>query len=252
MRTMDASRVKSGVRRAAGRLGLEPHLDRAYERVHPLARRSRTDMEHLRMLLAFTLAPDANCIDIGAHSGVVTRDMVRLAPRGRHFAYEALPALAAQLKRELPEVEVRHAAVSNEQGETTFEHVVSNPEFSGMRRRDYPGEQTFEQLTVPMVTLDSDLPEGYAPSFVKVDVEGAERLVFEGGMETLSRHRPIVCFEHGVGAPEHYDTDSGDVFDLVADGMGLRIYDVDGNGPYTRTQFEDVFTEPMWNFVARP
>jgi FkbM family methyltransferase len=238
-------------RRAARHLGFEGTLDRAYALVNPLARRERRDLEHLRLLLAFSLSPDSNCIDIGAHEGVVTRELVRLCPDGRHIAYEPLPDCCANLRREFPEVDVRQAAVSNEGGEVSFQFVASNPQLSGIRRRDYPHGETVQAIKVRTVTLDADLPEGYVPDFIKIDVEGAERLVIEGAMNTLAWHRPIVFFEHGAGASEHYGTRPLDLYDLLVAELGMRIFDADGNGPYTQKGFDQVFTRPVWNFVAR-
>ena len=92
------------------------------------ARRNRIDNEHQRLLLAFSLAADANCVDIGAHRGAVLRDMVRCAPEGSHIAFEPLPDKAAELRSAFPEVDVREAAVCDENGTASFVHVVSNPE----------------------------------------------------------------------------------------------------------------------------
>ena len=55
---------------------------------------------------------------------------------------------------------------------------------------------------------------------------------------------------HGAGASEHYGTRPADIHRLLAGEVGMRIFDADGNGPYSEAQFEQVFTEPMWNFVA--
>jgi hypothetical protein len=30
----------------------------------------------------------------------------------------------------------------------------------------------------------------------------------------------------------------------------MRIFDLDGDGPYSRGRFEATFTEPIWNFLA--
>ena len=243
-------RVTAGVRRAATRVGLERPLMRAYEWRYPAARRDRVDNERLRQLLAFTLAPDSNCIDVGCHKGEVLREMVRLAPQGRHIAYEPVPASFGALAAKFPDVDLRQAALSNVAGESTFTYVVDEPSFSGLRRRDYAGERQLEELTVRTERLDDALPDGYVPRFMKVDVEGAEQLVFEGALETLRRHRPTVFFEHGQGASDYYGTRPVDVYRLLVEEAGLRIFDADGAGPYSEADFEAVFTAPMWNFVA--
>jgi Methyltransferase FkbM domain len=88
------------------------------------------------------------------------------------------------------------------------------------------------------------------PAFIKVDVEGAELQVFRGAADTLARHKPTVFFEHGEGAADRYGTSSAQIHDLLVGEAGLRIFDERGHGPYSRDQFEAVFTEPVWNFVA--
>jgi FkbM family methyltransferase len=248
---MPTRQWRSALRRASRQVGLEAKLDRAYAFVSPLARRDRRDLEHLRLLLAFSLSPDSNCIDVGAHEGIVTRELVRICPLGQHIAYEPLPECCTHLRREFPEVDVRQAALSNERGEVSFQFVASNPQLSGLRMRDYPRGETVQAIKVRTETLDADLPPEYVPHFIKIDVEGAERLVIEGAMNILARHRPIIFFEHGAGASEHYGTRSVDLYDLLVDKLGMRIFDVDGNGPYTQKGFERVFTAPIWNFVAR-
>jgi FkbM family methyltransferase len=218
--------------------------------LRPAARRDRLDTEHLHLLLAFALSPDSNCIDVGAHHGDVLREIVRLAPSGRHIAYEPVPDSHAALVREFPDVDVRHAALSNESGETSFVHVQTDSAYSGLRERAYPRDFERETITVRTETLDSGLPDGYVPHFIKVDVEGAEGLVFEGAIETLRRHRPIVVFEHGAGGADSYGTRSSDVHRLLVGEASLRIFDIDGNGPYSENEFDALFHEPIWNFVA--
>ena len=61
----------------------------------------------------------------------------------------------------------------------------------------------------------------------------------------------MVIFEHGVGGFERYGAPPGELHDLLVGDCGLRIFDLAGEGPYSRARFEEVFTEPIWNFVAR-
>jgi FkbM family methyltransferase len=213
--------------------------------------RDKQDMEHLRLLLAFTLSADSNCIDVGAHAGDVLREIVKCAPNGHHIAYEPLPQLNEQLVRDFPQVDVRLAALSNKAGETGFTHVKSNPGYSGFKQRTYPGEEDLELVTVRAELLDSSLPEGYVPSLIKIDVEGGEQQVIEGAIRTITAHKPIVVFEHGRGAAEHYGTGPTDIFNLLSDRAGLRIFDLDGNGPYSLEQFSTSFEcGKRWNYVA--
>jgi FkbM family methyltransferase len=217
-------------------------------------KRDSIDNQNLRLLMTFALAEDANCIDIGAHKGAVLSEMLRVAPRGKHIAYEPLPFLHEYLVDHFPTVDVRLAAVSNEQGETDFTYVKNLPTMSGLRERSYyPMRPQFEKMPVRMETLDGSLPAGYIPALIKIDVEGAERLVIEGAIQTISKCRPIVVFECGMGSSERYDTKPCQIYQLLHDEACLRIFDLDGNGPYTFDQFEESFVRcERWNYVARP
>jgi FkbM family methyltransferase len=178
--------------------------------------------------------------------------MVRLAPEGRHVAFEPVPASHARLAAEFPGVDVRHAAASDEDGEAEFTVVPGLPTHSGLRERSYPGKQRLEKISVRTERLDTVLPEDFPLAFLKVDVEGAELQVLRGAAETIARHRPTIWFEHGEGASDHYGTTPADVHGLLVGELGLRIFDSEGDGPYSAGRFDAVFSEPMWNFVAHP
>jgi FkbM family methyltransferase len=226
-------------------------LRAGYRRLSRTARREALDDERLHLMLAFVLDEDSNCVDVGSNRGGVLEYIVRLAPRGRHIAYEPLSALCEGLRSRFPTVDVRNTALSNERGTRTFLYVENHPALSGFRRRAYPSEPVTQELEVQVERLDDSLPAGYVPSLIKVDVEGAEREVLEGALGTIARHKPVVVFEHGKGAAPFYGTKPGDVHDLLCDRARLRIFDLDGNGPFTRAEFEQIFElGDRWNFVA--
>jgi FkbM family methyltransferase len=236
------------VLRAARRVGAEPALRRVqYAFASSEQRRDRRDDRQLALLLAYVLREDSNCIDAGANVGDVLRQIVRYAPRGHHVAFEPLPELAADLRRAFPAADVREAALSDASGTATFHRVRDGSTRSSLR----PTGEGEERLSVSVQRLDDALDAGYAPDLVKIDVEGAEGLVLRGAQATLERHRPIVVFEHGAHAAR-FGTNSEEIHDLLA-AAGLRVLDIDGGGPYSRTEFAArVQRGDLWTFVARP
>ena len=68
------------------------------------------------------------------------------------------------------------------------------------------------------------------PIFIKIDVEGAEALVIEGALHTICEAQPIIAFEHG-GPAHQYGGTSNDIYRMLCDEAGLRIFDMNGNGP---------------------
>jgi FkbM family methyltransferase len=248
----------------AGRFGLLPliqthhgtycRMRQTYDRLRetPFERRGRLDEAHLRQLLAWTLTEDANCVDVGANVGSVLREVLRCAPHGQHIAFEPLPDLYARLCQDFPSVQVHCLALANEAGETTFHYVRSAPAYSGLRERTYPSPQQVELIPVRTARLDEVLSPDYRPRLIKIDVEGGEFGVLRGAIRTLTTYRPIVVFEHGAGGREFYGTTAEDVWTLLVDEAKLRIFDLDGNGPYDLTQFGEESSTRRWNFVAVP
>jgi FkbM family methyltransferase len=245
-----AVQVPRQVRQAATDLGFGPALRMLWQRVDPTARRNHQDDQHLALLLSFVLSKDANCIDIGAHRGDVLRVIVEHAPRGRHIAFEPLPHLFERLTTEFPTVDVRRSALADRAGTSSFSYVRSRPAYSGLRQSVPPGAEEIEEIEVEVETLDEAVPADYRPTLIKIDVEGAEYQVFKGGQHLLAAHRPYLVFEFG-GAAKNYNTTPDDMYALVDGDLGLRIYDMDGVGPYTATAFRAAFhTGRRFNFVA--
>jgi FkbM family methyltransferase len=201
------------------------------------------DSAMVTRLLAWSLAPDSCCIDVGAHTGNVLAEICRVAPRGRHIAYEPLPHLAEQLRSGFPDVDVRCAALSDHSGEASFARVRAAEAWSGLVFRPLPGggEPDLEEITVRLEVLDDALPAGFVPALVKIDVEGAEEQVVRGALRTLRRHKPVVVFEHGLGSANAYGTEPEDLFRLLVVEAGLRVFDLDGGGPYDVERFREAF-----------
>lgn len=75
-------------------------------------------------------------------TGTLLREIIRIAPRGRHIAVEPLPHLASTLRTVFPTVEVHEIAVSDHTGREMFIHVENDPAY-----RSKLGQITFETTT---------------------------------------------------------------------------------------------------------
>lgn len=217
--------------------------------------RDESDMRNMALLMKFWLRSDSPCIDIGANVGVVLRDIVAFAPNGEHHAFEPLADHAETLQLAYPQVSVHAVALANTTGEAEFIRVVEEgmSGYSGFRPQWYPKPLATETVKVPVARLDDVLPEGYAPAFVKIDVEGAERDVIAGGMDTLRKHHPVVVFEHFEGGAGSYGYGPTDMFDLLVKDAGYDILDIDGEGPYSVGRMSEVFaSRALWTWVGRP
>ncbi|MGH1503724.1 MAG: FkbM family methyltransferase [Acidimicrobiales bacterium] len=169
-------------------------------------------------------APGAIGIDVGCHEGLILRHLLEAAPDIEHLAIEPLPHLAAHLRSTFPSVAVHEVAlVAEPDGPLEFQHVTSNPGYSGIRQRafDRPDE-TVETISVATAQLDDLVPAEAEVALLKVDVEGAELGVFQGARATLERCRPVVVFESGLGAADIYGTTPEDVHGFFSD-LGMKV-----------------------------
>jgi FkbM family methyltransferase len=251
------NRVRRRLRVLSQRLGVEQEAVSAYEGVlrvleGPRASRNRRDDERVRLLAAAVLGSDSNCIDVGANEGQLLATFTELAPKGRHIAYEPVPDLSTALSRRFPRVDVRTAALSDTVGRSEFVVNKRLPSRSGLRPIGDSREDT-ETITVRVESLDAALPRGYVPHLIKIDVEGAEHHVLRGALETLRVHRPVVVFEHQHGTARYYGSGPEQMFGLLVNDLGMRIFDLDGAGPYSQPAFlESYRSGRRWNFFAVP
>jgi FkbM family methyltransferase len=241
---MRASVAVGSFRRHAGAVKL---------RVREASASMRRDrLDNLHVLLAAVLAPNSNCIDVGASVGDVLAEIIRVSPLGHHLAFEPIPFHARSLAERFPRVKVHELALADHAGRENFVHVCSRSAFSGLRERKYPGRQRLEQIEADVARLDDVVPADNVPALIKIDVEGGELGVLRGGLSTMLRHRPLVVFEHGIGAAPYYGTRPEEVWQLLTGELGLRIFDSDGNGPYDDAAFtESFFAGKRWNYFAR-
>ncbi len=175
--------------------------------------------QQTKQVIRLVLSGRGSGVDIGALKGEILDIMLRAAPQGPHFAFEPIPELYERLQQKYHSspCTIFNMALSHEVGTASFNHVVSNPSYSGLRQRQYdrPNEVA-QQITVQTDTLDRILPPEVKIDLIKIDVEGAELWVLEGAREHLQRDQPIVIFEHGLGASEFYESSPEKIYDLFA------------------------------------
>lgn len=215
-----------------------------------------------KLIIQAHLPPDAVCIDVGAFQGEITAQLLEAAPLGRVIAVEPLPDLAAALRRRFPQgqVKILEVALSDQEGGSDFNHVVTNPAYSGLRRRQYdrPDEQD-RSIHVRTVRLDDLLAEHLIDrlDLIKIDVEGGEYGVLLGGLETLRRFRPLVLFEHGRGASDCYGVGPDQIWQSLSKDCAMAIYRLpdwlQSRPAMTREAFVANFHGgPDYFFVATP
>lgn len=204
----------------------------------------------IEAVLAAVLRRDATYVDVGTNRGQLLREALRVAPAGRHIAFEPIPALAAELRQAFPQVDTRELAVSAQAGTAEFCHFRTMDGWSGLRRSPEVSDERGdpEYIQVELSTLDAELSES-SPRLVKIDVEGAELDVVRGGQELLARCKPFVLFEHVVVAAALYDSSSQALWQSFRK-LDYEIFSITGDGPFTEEAFSAA--AGVVNWLARP
>jgi FkbM family methyltransferase len=167
--------------------------------------RRRYEEGEMRFVRSF-VHPGEYVLDIGANVGFFTVWMASLVgPRGHVFAYEPLEQNALLLERSLAEngfedrVTLRRDAVafvSGESGMVFLPLEEGSQNSGGAYLVDSEGEipPGHRVMRSRVVSLDG---EAFLRPirFIKIDVEGAEPLVFRGARRLLEEDRPVILCE---------------------------------------------------------
>jgi FkbM family methyltransferase len=147
--------------------------------------------------------------DIGAHVGYHSLAFAALGAEVLAFEPNAVNVARLELnvgrnQKLAPHIRHLAVAVSDADGETTFKHSddLRGESMGGHLDRALPpaspeAYQRFKAAVVPTIRIDTLLEKRgeRPPDIIKIDVEGAEELVLQGGANYLSRRPPVLLME---------------------------------------------------------
>lgn len=165
------------------------------------------------------------CVDVGCHKGEILDLFIKFAGHG-HFAFEPIPDFFENLKRKYgPENKIFPFALSDFNGESSFQLVENAPAYSGIRKRNY-GKliPKITEIKVQVSTLDQIIPFNIKISVIKIDVEGGEMQVLLGGQRTILNSKPLIIFEFGLGASDFYGTNPKILFSFFKNELNYKLY----------------------------
>jgi FkbM family methyltransferase len=152
-------------------------------------------MMRIHLLPAEIDLRQALVVDIGANEGAFSKAVLAVAPHAEIIAAEPSPGPRARLEARLgarSNVTIRDVAVSATSGTATF-HLTAHDHNSSLRAPRAEMQQTVDlgwvragDIEVRTVTLD-ELVGDRGVDVLKIDVQGAEMDVLQGGEATLAR-----------------------------------------------------------------
>ncbi len=144
----------------------------------------------------------ATLLDIGAAVGEFSLAAKAAWPDIKIFAFEPIPASFAQLQQnlsKLPGCEAINVALGEKRGEVSFEQSTATDSSSLLKMADthkkaFPHSAKTQTITVQLERLDdiSARLNVIDPVFIKIDVQGYESKVLEGGEQTIGRAKVVI------------------------------------------------------------
>lgn len=161
----------------------------------------------LREIFRAVLPIGGVAIDIGANVGWHTLLMARLVgDNGRVLAAEANPSVRSRLQDNLNlnrfrQVEVIPYAIANSEGTVEFYGPTADDADSGSGYVVTSGvKERRAIIRVEMRRLDAIVSAAQVErlDLIKIDVEGLEWPVLQGGQQTIAKFRPHIVFEYNA------------------------------------------------------
>ena len=155
-------------------------------------------VESRQKMLGLTNLPIRTVLDIGANKGRRARNYRRRFPKATVYCVEPIPSLCNNLRRwaasQDGKVQVLNVALSSEPSRSTFYVRRDSLIHSTLLRPEEEQASQFDEITVAIETLDR-LAERIPLEddiLVKIDTEGFDLEVIQGGVNTLKRSAAVI------------------------------------------------------------
>ncbi len=177
--------------------------------------KGKVELKNIEYLLEL-VKPRQIILDIGAWDGSYTLLFSKLVgPNGKVYSFEpdekAYYNLENNIKKnKLYNVSIKKVGLSNSVGSSTLYLVKgggASQSTINFQAKGYRAEyiNNIEKRPIKITTIDKYCEENnIQPKGIKLDVEGVERLVIEGGLKTIKKYNVWVLMEfHGAYMPEN-------------------------------------------------
>lgn len=159
-----------------------------------------TDEPHLQKAIRNHVVVGDTVYDIGANVGYVSLSLAKqVGPTGQVIAFEPIPSSADAFRQNIKingitNVRLLNLAASDKSGETVIRMTENAATASLVWHRNEPSATELHVRAAPIDEL-VEAGEFGLPSFVKIDVEGAEGSVLHGMRDTIAAGRPVLFVE---------------------------------------------------------
>jgi FkbM family methyltransferase len=178
------------------------------------------------------IEPGFNVFDIGSNIGWYSLNIALLHPQIKVWSFEPIPSTFFSLKRnveinQVPNVELYNFGFSHEEKELKF---YVQPEASvSASSSNITESNNIVEVICHVKRLDDFIKDtGVKVDFIKCDVEGGELFIYQGGIESIKRDRPIIFTEMLRKWSAKFNYHPNEIINLFVE-MGYRCFTTQKN-----------------------
>lgn len=220
----------------------------------------RTYDENENKFISRFIKPGFISFDIGANQGFYTIFLAKLAgSQGKVFAFEPAPSEFRKLRwnmliNRLRNVVMESLALGCQEGSSDMYLCLSGKgSYSSLRSPSEDVKARKKLIRVAITTLDAYIQHNNIPTidFIKIDVEGGELDVLKGGIDALSRLRPVIMCEIADIRTRQWGYRASEIYKFLAE-HGYRWYRTTTEGTLQFAEPKERY-DPEWeNLIAVP
>ena len=175
-------------------------VDRDDARIAPIEMLNFGAYEKSQMDMISKLVQDGQTImDVGGNIGWFSLTLAKMRKNLNIFSFEPVPKTFDYLYRNIELNHSGHIKCFNfgfSNSEVTTPFFYYNQGSGNASMANVSDRKDVEMLECKVTRMDDFVNKrGLDIDFIKCDVEGAELLVFQGGYETIKKHKPIIFSE---------------------------------------------------------
>ncbi|MBC1189929.1 FkbM family methyltransferase [Microcystis aeruginosa CS-558/01A06] len=205
--------------------------------------------------LISTLDASCNIFDIGANIGWYSLNIAKQFNQAKVWSFEPVKSTFEyfrknlELNSEIENIIVYNFGFSN-QNETLKFYVQPDTSVTASLVNITESE-TIKEITCEVKRLDEFIDEHPVKiDFIKCDVEGAELLVYQGGLETIKRDKPIIFTEMLRKWSAKFNYHPNQIIDLMAE-IGYDCFTVCDHNLSRFFLMDDTTLETNFFFLHR-
>ena len=223
---------EGGVVMTFGQSGVRMLCDPHDQRIAPIETLNFGQYEHEEFqIVRRAVSPGSTVLDVGANYGWYALHIAKMVPGVKVLAFEPIPHTYSYLCQNIRlndalNVEAHNFGISEQAGEVVFYFCDDS---SGSASAANIGERAdATKIVCPVDTLDHVAESRQLKvDFIKVDVEGAELLVFRGAQRLLAEQRPAILAEMLRKWSAKFNYHPNQIIALLAS-IGYRCYEIQG------------------------